>query len=223
MIPQPADAARERERNVLAHRSLHEERFGAIGGDVDDAGADRIGRVPERDLLAVDVELATGGPFRAGEDVEQLVLALALEGNDAEHLAGPHLERHVVELGGLEIADRQASRSLVGAPRVTLGDSRGLLRDFAEHELDDALLGALIDVDDADGDALAEDGGAVADEPDLAHPMGDEDDGARSPTHAGDRLEDALAQVRWQCGGHLVEQQDVRLDGEGAREVDDAE
>ena len=47
----------------------------------------------------VDQELAAVGAARAGEDVEQLVLALALEGGDAEDLAGPQVEGDVLELG----------------------------------------------------------------------------------------------------------------------------
>ena len=75
----------------------------------------------ERDRLAVDLELAAVGTLRAGEDVEQLVLALALEGDDAEHLARPHLERHVVDLAGREVADGQARRRLGRARRRRAG------------------------------------------------------------------------------------------------------
>ena len=47
---------------------------------------------------AVDQQLARARALRAGQDVEQLVLALALERDDAEHLARVEVERHVLEL-----------------------------------------------------------------------------------------------------------------------------
>ena len=79
------------------------------------------------------------------------------------------------------------------------------------------------DVDDADRLALAQHGRAVADRGDLDHAVRDEDDGAIAAALAADDLEDALGEVRGQRRGHLVEHQDVGLDGEGAREVDDPE
>ena len=47
---------------------------------------------------AVHEELPTGRPAGAREDAEELVLALALEGHEAEHLAGAQLEGDVREL-----------------------------------------------------------------------------------------------------------------------------
>ena len=46
--------------------------------------------------LARDADLAAVGADGAGERVEQLVLALALERGDAEHLAGGERERDAV-------------------------------------------------------------------------------------------------------------------------------
>ena len=92
---------------------------------------------------------------------------------------------------------------------------------LAQHQRDDLLLGARGHVHDPDGLALAQDGGPVADGGDLDQPMRDEDHGPVAAALAADDLEDALGQVRRQRGGHLVEHQDVRLDGHGAGEVDD--
>ena len=51
-----------------------------------------------------------------GEDAEQLVLALALERDDAEDLAGEEIERYVLELGAdAQVADAQARRVLGAA------------------------------------------------------------------------------------------------------------
>src|SRR5207342_2308305 len=88
---------RVRQGDVLADRALHKERFGAIRRDVDQAGSDRVRGMAERDGRAVDQELAAAGPLRAGQDVEQLVLALTLERDDSEDLAWIQLERRVLE------------------------------------------------------------------------------------------------------------------------------
>ena len=168
------------------------------------------------------------GRSEPGEDVEQLVLALALERDDAEHLARVEVERDVVELravarargppGGASRPGRRAPAAAAAAARA--GTS---LDDLAEHQLDDPLLGALGHVHDADRLALAQHGRPVADGGDLDHPVGDEDDGAVAAALAADDLEDALGEVRGQGRGHLVEHEDVGLDREGAGEVDDPE
>ena len=69
----------------------------------------------------------------------------------------------------------RGARAACGArARATAGIS---LDGLAEHQLDDPLLGARGDVDDADRLAVAQHGGAVADGGDLDQPVGDEDDG----------------------------------------------
>ena len=99
--------------------------------------------------------------------------------------------------------------------RLGLGDP------LAEHEGDDPLLGALVDVHDADRRAFAQDGGPVADGGDLDEPVGDEDDAAVGPALVADDVQDAFGQVGRQRCGHLVEHEDVGLDRERARQVDD--
>ena len=149
-----------------------------------------------------------------------------LERHDAEHLARVEVERDVVQLGArAERAGRQA-RLRVGARGPGRdGGRRGrhVLDDLAEHQLDDALLRARGDVDDADRLALAQDGRPVADGGDLDHAVRDEDDRAVAAALAADDLEDALGEVGGQRRGHLVEHQHVGLDREGAGEVDDPE
>ena len=164
--------------------------------------------------------------FGAREDVEQLVLALALERDHAEHLARVEVERDILQLVPRGEASRGDAGLHVGRPSRrgrSLGDRGHVLDDVAEHELDDPLLGALGHVDDADGLALAQDGRAVADGGDLDHPVGDEDDRAIAASLAADHLEDALGEVRGQGRGHLVEHQHVGLDRHRAGEVDDPE
>ena len=153
----------------------------------------------ERDGRSVDEQLATGGSLRAGKDVEQLVLALALERDHAEHLAGLNVERHIVELRtGAEAASREARRrtGCLWAARRPLRDRGHVLDDLAQHELDDAFLRALGDVHDTHGLALAQDRGPVAHGGNLDHPMGDEDHGPVAAPLAADHLEDSLGEVR---------------------------
>ncbi len=94
----------------------------------------------------------------------------------------------------------------------------------AEHELHDALLGTGAHLlHDAHGLAVAQHGGAVAEGADLEEAVGDEDDrlaGLAPPAHD---VEHPLGEVGGQGRGHLVEEQDVRVDGQRAREVEDAQ
>ncbi len=224
--PPVGEAGRDRQGDVLAHRALHQQGLGAIGRHVDETRPDGVGRVAERHGGPVDQQLTAGRPIGSGQDVEQLVLALPFESHDPEHLAGIQVERDVAQL-------RPGSQPACGQPRCRVGGPRGrrrprgdrrhLLGDPAEHQLDDLLLGARRHVDDADGLAFAQDGRAIAYGGDLDHPMRDEDDRALAATLAADDVEDVLGEVRGQGRGHLVEHQDVRLDGQRPGKVDDPE
>ena len=214
--PPVAEGGAERQRDVLAHRALHQQRLGAVAGHIGDAGADGVGGMAELDRLAVDLDGAAGRADRAGERGEQLVLALAFERDDAGDLAVAEVERDIVELGAdAQVADAEARRA--GGRRGGLRSRvRCAARAFsiagAEHQLDDLLLGAGRDVDDADGLAVAQHGGAVAQRRDLDEAVRDEDDGAAGLALAAHDVEHALGKVGRQRGGHLVEQQHVGLD-----------
>ena len=170
---------------------------------------------------------AAGRPDRAGEGAEQLVLALSLERDDAGDLAVAEVERDVVELGAdAQVADaeaRRACRRPAGVAAAGERAARACSIRGAEHQLDDLLLGAGRHVDDADGLAVAQHGGAVAQRGDLDEAVRDEDDRAAGLALAADDVEHPLGEVRRQRRGHLVEQQHVGLDGQRAREVEDAQ
>src|SRR5258708_1038433 len=102
-----ARARAEGEGDVFAHRALHQERLRAVAGDIDEPGTDGVGGMTEPDLPPVHRHRPAGGPDRAREDAEQLVLALAFECDDAEYLGGAQIERHVREL----CADREVSHA----------------------------------------------------------------------------------------------------------------
>ena len=173
------EAGRRRQRDVLANRALHQQRLGAVGGHVHDTGHDRVGGMAEGHRRAIHEQLSAARTGGAGEDVEQLVLALAFERGDAQDLARVEVERDVLEPRPVgEAAHGQAG--LGGGCRSwavgALRDRRWLVDDLAEHELDDPVLRALGHIDHADRLAFAQHGRPVADGGDLDHPVGDEDD-----------------------------------------------
>src|SRR5690606_3629823 len=71
----------------------------AVGRDEGDAAPDGGRGVAGGEDLAVDADLPGAGAPVPGEGVEQGVLPLALEGDEAEDLAGPDHEAHVAEHG----------------------------------------------------------------------------------------------------------------------------
>ena len=164
------DAGDVRQGHVLAHGTLHEEGLGAVCRHVHEAGLDGVGRMPERDRHIVDKELAAVGAARAGEHIEQLILALAFEGGDTEDLAGPQVEGDVLESGtDPQLADAEPWFGDFGGGAGTHGllARRRDTRALAEHQLDDPRLGALGDVHDTDRLAFAQDRRAIAHRRDL--------------------------------------------------------
>jgi hypothetical protein len=117
---------------------------------------------------------SAGWRNETGEDLEQFVLPLPLQGNHSEHLARVELERNVVQLGArVERARRQAGlrlgRSQAGPAR--LRRCGPIFSGLTEHELDYPLLGLLGDLDDPDCLAFAQHGGPVANGRNLDHPV----------------------------------------------------
>ena len=99
----------------------------------------------------------------------------------------------------------------------------GLDDPGAEHQLDDLFLDAGHDVDDADGLAVAQHGGAVAQRRYLDEAVGNEDHRAAAAALAAHHLQDFFGKVCGQRGRHLVEQQHVGLDGQRARQIEHAQ
>src|SRR4051812_7163465 len=91
--------------------------------------------------FAINGKSAAARPLRAGQDVEQLVLALALECDDAEHFAGVKVECGVAQAAVAELTGADARRLIGVRGTRGRGDSSLKLGDgLAEHQLDDALL-----------------------------------------------------------------------------------
>ena len=153
------------------------------------------------------------------------ILALRLERGDPEDLAGPEREGDVAERlahlqpahlergAGVDELDPLPLRGRLGGA----GRARDLL---AEHELDDLLLAALARDERAHVTAVAEHGGAVAVRDHLAEAVGDEERRAAALLLAPHHVEDALGEVGGERGGDLVQDQELRVMCERAREVE---
>ena len=77
--------------------ALHQERLRAVCGDIDEARTDRVGGMAERGRRAFDLEGARSRPVGARKDLEQVVLALALKRDDAQHLTPVQLEGRITQ------------------------------------------------------------------------------------------------------------------------------
>ncbi len=217
----------ERQRDVLADGPLHQQRLGAIGGHVDEPCPNGIGGMAERDRGVVDKHVATRRPVGAGQDVEELVLALPLEGDDAEHLAGAKLEGDILQsCPGAEAADgqprcrrsRAASRRSMPhgphAPRRRCVSSPSI---SATMWFSDPSVTSTTPTVSPSRRTVARSHTAA-----ISMSRWEMKMMLRSePLWSRDDLEDSFGEVCRQRGGHLVEQQDVRFDRERARQVDD--
>ena len=90
----------------------------------------------------------------------------------------------------------------------------------AEHELDDLLLAPFAGHERADVAAVAEDGRAIAVCDHLAQAVRDEQGRAPALLLSLHHREDPLGEIRRQRGGDLVEDQELRIARERAREVE---
>ena len=82
------------QRDVLGERELeHEAAPLAVLGDVAHAGVEHLARGVVRDVLAVDLDSAAGRVPQAGERLDQLALAVAVDAGEPDDLPRPHLER----------------------------------------------------------------------------------------------------------------------------------
>ena len=124
--------------------------------------------MPRLELSPGDADLSAARPQLAGEGREQVVLALALERGDSEHLAGTQGERDTVHGADAEVDDlergtvaRARRRSLARMRRsLLLFELRGaglrLRRLGPQHVLDDSLLAALLRLERPDVPAVAQ-------------------------------------------------------------------
>ena len=163
------------------------------------------------DVLAVQQDLAAVDLFEAGQAIDELGLAVALDTGQADDLPGVDLERDVPD-GILLVLG--ALHGDVFHVQYHLARLCGLFIDLklditADHHAGELLLGGVLDIHSSHILALAQDGAAVGDRHDLVELVGDEEDGLAlllEPAHDLHQLVDLL---RGQHSGRLVEDQDL--------------
>ena len=189
-------------------------------------GADGVGRVGELHGPAVDLDDAAGRADAAGERGEELVLALALERDDADDLAVAELEGDVLELG----ADAAGFAPRAAAGRRRRGGGRRRARPAARARS--------MRAPSISSTMRSSTPGAMSTTPTVSPSRSTV---ARSQSAeisrkrwemkmterpaaalAADDVEHPLGEVGRQRGGHLVEEQHVGLERQRAREVEDA-
>ena len=113
---------------------------------------------PVVDDVAVEGDPARHDPLEAEAGAAEVGLAGAHQAGEAHHLAAPHVDRDVVHevLGGDEALDLQH-----GLGRVARDVREDLLDDAAGHQLDELLVGRLLDGDRVDVHTVPQHGDAV--------------------------------------------------------------
>ena len=166
-----------------------------------------------------------GGAAVAGQNVEQLVLPLAFQRHDAQHLALMQIKRNVGEpRSGFQPAHAQPGcDASLWTRRLRPRFAHGLGHRPAQHQLDDALFNPRLNREVAHRRAVAQHGGAVADRGDFGEAVRNVDDGAARIRLLAHDFQHPVDEVGRQGGGHLVEQQHIRLGGKRAGKIEDAQ
>ena len=85
--PPAAQSAERGQRHVLLHRALRQERHQPVGRDQHEAGADRVGGMPQLEHAPFRPHLSGVGSPHAGDAIEQFLLSLPFQSGDSEHFA----------------------------------------------------------------------------------------------------------------------------------------
>jgi hypothetical protein len=194
----------------------------AVLGDVADAGVEARAGIGAGELVAGHRDRAGGRPAQAGDRLDELGLAVAVDAGDADDLAGAGVQRE--PLDGLEPA-------VVGDVQVAHLEHRllrvgGVLLHAQEHlathhEAGQALLGRALARHRLDGPAAPQHGDAVGDVEHLAELVGDEDD--RRAHVVAERVQDPEEVgrlLRGQHRGGLVQDQDLGVSVERLHDLD---
>ncbi len=217
--------ANERQGDVFADRALRQEGLKPIRRDQHEARRDRVSGVLQLQLSTASHDLAAVMAAYPRDTVEQFLLPLTLERGDAENLSRPKAEGDMLEhMAVAKIADFKRHRlriraALEPSPRGLGGT--GFQLD-AKHERDDSVFAPSGGVgDDADGDAIAQNRGAIAQRSNLGDAMRNEDDRIAALAPASHDREDLFRQVRRKRRGDLVEHKHDRIGRQRARQIDE--
>ena len=225
--PRPGRRALKGKCDVLPHRALHQERLGAIARHVGHAGVDGVRGMAELDTLAVDLDRAAGRAARPGQRGEQLVLALSLQGHDAEDLARVEVERNVTELGSDLQSLRPAgegglgSRADAGWPRLRQSCALSMRAPSISSTIFSSAPGAISTTPTVSPSlsTVARWQSAEISSRRCEMKMMDRP-GLALPPHD---VDDPVGEIRGQRGGHLVEQEHIGLDRQRAGEIEHAQ
>ncbi len=189
----------------------------AVVGDVADTEPGR-GRNPAvGDVDPVEQHLTGGNRPLAGDDLAQLLLAVAVDPRDPEDLAAVQLEREIMQRGDAAISQGRdaAQREHGAAALLAAGQTRLRRLGATEHLLDDALAHALpvraghdVRSQVTGVAATSQDGDPVTDRQCLAELVGDEHHGDALVAQAAQEIEQRRHLARGEHGRRLVEEED---------------
>ena len=186
------------------------------------AGWRRTGAGPQRP--AVDDDLAAGGPDVPGEDLEQPVLALALQGGQPRTSPAATSKETPASCRSMRGRARPAAGCAPPRPwRPARGRRRGPRRRPRPAWRRRSGLPPSLPVEGGDVAAVAQDGAHVAVLADLGQPVGDEQHRPVALLPAGHDGEHPVRQVRRQGRRDLVEHQQLRVEGQRPGQVEHAQ
>ena len=197
-------------------RAEHEPLRLAVLRHVADPGPDRPGDVLAPQRAPLDQHGARVVRVGARDRAQQLRASRAHEARDADHLARPGLEGHVLQHARAGQA-AHVEQHVVGP--VVLAAAGELVGDVATHHEAHQLRLRRGRGDLVDEPPVAQHADAVADLRDLVEVVADEDHrhpGLAQLAHDAEELVDLGARQR---GGGLVEDEDARVQAQGLRDL----
>ena len=210
------------EHGVLGNgEGQHQAALLAVFVDGRDLVVDDVARRGVLDLLAVHEDLSGGGFGQAGDGLDELLLAVAIDACDADDFAGA--DREVEAFDGLDAA--LVVHVQVANLKDGLAGRGGLLLDLEVHVVSDHHVGEVLLRDVRDGDfvdvlAAADDRAGVGGRLDLLELVGDDDDGLTRAGEVVHDLDEAVDLLGRENRGGLVQDQDVGAAVERLQDLD---
>ncbi len=190
----------------------------AVLGEIDDAGGDRLARLGEPDLAAVEPDRPGAARRRTVDQAREFGASGADQAGKAEHLAGMENEAgppHAAAVGQITELEHRAPG---GAAVMLLLVEGGEIAP--DHHAHDRLGLDFVAAERADIAAVAQHGDAVGELVHLGHAMRDVDDGESLGAQPRDQVEQPARLAIGERGGRLVHHQDARPRMHRARDLD---
>ena len=169
-----------------------------------------------------DDRLGVRGERFPAHGAQELVLPVAGDAGDAEDLAGPHLERDVLQRDAefARLREAQAPRRQFRRTIFAFGGLGDLLQIGADHHLGHRTRGLALRVAVGDDLAAAQDGRGIAERDDLMQLVRDIEDRAAARGETLQRLEQLLDLLGRQHRGRLVHDEQARVQEKRAHDLD---